>query len=282
MVIKYINTERDKWLIWMGVAIGLGLLNKYSVAFLIFGLFPFLIFTKHRNLFKRKAFYLMLIIAFILFLPNLIWQIQHQLPVIRYMQELAATQFVNISVAGFILDQFFFFMAAVPLWLLGIYFLLFTEAGKKWKGLAWMYFSVLVLLLLLRGKSYYTIGVYPVLIAAGAAYLEKLTSHKIWIPAGLATLMLFLALPQFPIILPIYPPEKEAAFLKKKRFAHHAKCFAMGRWTSTYLTTRFCGYAGLGGNCRNSRSSLATGTQQKNRCDLCGKLWPCGSNRAFW
>ena len=217
ILLKYINTQDKKWLIWLGVTTGLGLLNKYSVAFLILGFLPWLLFSSHRNLLTKKVFYGMTGIALLIFLPNLIWQIQHQLPVIRHMEELAATQFVNVTVQGFILDQFFFFLPAVPLWFLGIYFLLFDKSGKRWKGFAWMYFSVMILLLLLKGKSYYTIGAYPVLIAAGAAFLEKLTVHKMWIPASLVVLMLVIALPRYPIVLPIYHPEKEAAFFEKRK-----------------------------------------------------------------
>jgi 4-amino-4-deoxy-L-arabinose transferase-like glycosyltransferase len=216
IVLKYMNTENKKWLTWLGVAVGLGLLNKYSVAFLIIGLVPLILFTRHRNLIKQGAFYRMIGIAFLLFLPNLIWQVSHQLPVIRHMRELAATQFVNVTISGFIMDQFFFFLTAVPLWLLGLHFLLFHPLAKKWKGFAWMYFTVLLLMLALKGKSYYTIGAYPVLIAAGAAYLERLTIHRIWIPVVLAILMLVIAVPRLPIILPVFNPEKEAQYFAKR------------------------------------------------------------------
>lgn len=217
LVLKYINSENQKWILWLGAAIGFGLLNKYSVAFLVTGFLPLLLFTKQRRLFGMKAFYAMTGIAFLIFLPNLIWQINHQLPVIRHMKELAATQFVNVTIGGFLLDQFFFFLPAVPLWLIGIYFLLFNKERTKWKGFAWMYFSVLFLMIILKGKSYYTIGAYPVLIAAGAAYFEKLTADKIWPTIFLSGLMFLVAIPRLPVILPVLKPEKEAAYFAKRK-----------------------------------------------------------------
>ncbi|MCB0664555.1 MAG: glycosyltransferase family 39 protein [Saprospiraceae bacterium] len=217
LVIKYLNSENKKWLHWLGAGIGFGLLNKYSIGFLVFGFIPLLLFTRHRKLFRNKDFYLMMGISFLIFLPNLIWQISHKLPVIRHMRELAATQFVNVTTSGFLFDQLFFFLPAVLIWIAGLYFLLFVPQARKWRGFAWMYFTVLLLLLFLSGKSYYTIGAYPVLIAAGAAYMEKLSGKKIWIPAGLSALMLITALPRLPVILPIYSPEKEAAFFEKRK-----------------------------------------------------------------
>ncbi|MCB0688329.1 MAG: glycosyltransferase family 39 protein [Saprospiraceae bacterium] len=217
LVLKYINTENTRWILWLGVAIGFGLLNKYSIAFIIAGLLPWLLLTKQRKLFSTRDFYVALILAGLIFLPNFIWQIQHQLPVMRHMRELAATQFVNVTISGFLMDQLFFFLPALPLWLLGLYYLLFTKAGRKWKGFAWLYFSVLLLMILLKGKSYYTIGTYPVLIAAGAAFFEKLTTNRSWILAPVSGLMLLIAIPQLPVILPVYRPEKEAAFFAKRK-----------------------------------------------------------------
>lgn len=217
LVLRYINSEEHKWLLWLGAGIGFGLLNKYSVVFLLIGLLPWLIFTSHKKLLRRKEFYQLVGLSLIIFLPNLIWQVNHKLPVLRHMSELAATQFVNVTTSGFLFDQLFFFLPAIPVWMAGLYFLLIHPQAKKWRGFAWMYLVVLVLLLLLKGKSYYTIGAYPVLIAAGAAYLEKLSPGKMWLPVSLAILMLVIAIPRLPVILPIYPPEKEAVYFEKRK-----------------------------------------------------------------
>jgi hypothetical protein len=216
LLLKYVNTEHKKWLIWLGVALGLGLLNKYSVVFLIVGLIPWLLLSRHGNLLAGKTFYQMAGVALLIFSPNLIWQIRHQFPVVRHMQELAATQFVHVTLEGFLVDQLFFFLPAVPLWILGLFYLLFHQEGMKWRGFGCMYLVVIFLMIVLNGKSYYTIGAYPVLIAAGAAYLENRTRQKIWIPVLLAAMMLVVALPRFPFILPVLNPEKAATYFEKR------------------------------------------------------------------
>ena len=60
-----------------GTASGLALLSKYSAAFLFFGLFLFLLTTRHRRLLALPAPWLGALIGAIVFLPALIWNWQH-------------------------------------------------------------------------------------------------------------------------------------------------------------------------------------------------------------
>ncbi|MEK7254269.1 MAG: glycosyltransferase family 39 protein, partial [Bacteroidota bacterium] len=218
LFLKYLNTEKPKWLLWLGVAFGLGLLNKYSVLLFAFGLLPGLLFTKHRRLFASKYLYLAAGIALLIFLPNLVWQIKNHLPVIRHMSELAESQFANVTIAGFLIDQLTDNLPALPLWLAGLYFLLFKREGKRWRSMAWMYLTVVAALLVLSGKSYYTLGAYPVLIAAGASYFEQLTfAGRRWLRFAIPVFMLAVGLPFLPAVLPVFEPEKEARYFEKMK-----------------------------------------------------------------
>jgi hypothetical protein len=66
------------------------------------------------------------------------------------------------------------------------------------------------------GKSYYSIGIYPVLLAAGAVVWERLFAARKWLYWALAALMVGLTIPFVPIVLPTMTPEKLAAFYKEK------------------------------------------------------------------
>jgi 4-amino-4-deoxy-L-arabinose transferase-like glycosyltransferase len=51
ILIKYIKTEDLKWLYVGAIAFAIGFLNKYNIVFLLIGVFPSLLITKHRKIF---------------------------------------------------------------------------------------------------------------------------------------------------------------------------------------------------------------------------------------
>ena len=62
---------------------------------------------------------------------------------------------------------------------------------------------VIVILLVLRGKSYYTIGVFPFLIAAGSVSFERLLKRR-WLKILFPGLLILLTIPILPFGLPVY------------------------------------------------------------------------------
>ncbi len=217
MFIKLANSGRSQWLLWLGAAMGLGLLNKYLALLFVVGMLPGLLFTEYRKWLLHKHFYLAVGIALLIFLPNLIWQFQHQFPVLRHMTELAQSQFVHVEWDSFLADQLLFHLPALPLWLAGLYFLLFKNEGKPWRPLGWMYLTVLIFLLALSAKSYYTLGAYPVLVAAGAAFWERWSAGRWWLPTLLVGFMLAISILRFPVVLPVLPPEQLAQYFEKRK-----------------------------------------------------------------
>ena len=215
LFMKYINTGKHSWLLWAGVAAGLGLLNKYSILILLFAMLPGLLHATHRRIFTEKQAYWAAGIALLIFLPNMVWQAVHRFPVFRHIGELSATQFVHVSPAGFFTDQLMFFLPALPVWLCGLYFLLLKKEAARWRVFGWMYLTVLGVLLFFSAKSYYTLGAYPVLLAAGAAYLERFTTERrAWLRYGAVAFMLLAGTVTFPVILPLFSPEREARFVQ--------------------------------------------------------------------
>jgi len=66
------------------------------------------------------------------------------------------------------------------------------------------------------GKSYYAIGIYPVLLAAGAMVWEKLFLVRRWMRAIIAALVIGLTIPFMPVGLPMMSPEKLSGYYKEK------------------------------------------------------------------
>ena len=215
LFLKYIQTQKTSWLLWFGVVSGLALLNKYSVLIFLFALLPGILISSQRKIFSKKALYIAAGLCLLIFLPNILWQAAHEFPVFRHMSELAATQFVHVSLDSFFLDQLRFYLPAFPVWIIGLFFLSRHPAARPWSVFAIMYVTVLAVLLIFRAKSYYALGAYPVLLAAGAAYLENYTAQRRqWIRIALPILMIALGLLAMPAALPLFKPEKEARFVQ--------------------------------------------------------------------
>jgi hypothetical protein len=212
---NFIKTNKPKWLYVFGVSAGLGMLSKYSVAFFILAVIAGLLLTKHRKVFWNKHFYYASIIAVIIFLPNFIWQLNHHFPVVYHMKELQGTQLQYVSPTDFLMGQLLMNLPCVFIWFAGLWFVSFTQTGKQYRFVGWAYAAVIVLLIALHGKNYYSLGVYPVLFAFGSYYLEQLTISQLkWlrfafvlIPVAVGTLFI-------PVALPVWAPQKLDKFYK--------------------------------------------------------------------
>ena len=157
--------------------LGLGWLNKYSIIFYGLALLAALIISRNRKL--LWSWYLPLAIAggLLLILPNLIWQYQHNWPVISHMSELQETQLGNVLVKDFLLAQVFMHLPALPVWLGGLIWLLFNRKHREYRVFAWAFLLTLLLIILLRGKFYYTIAAYTMLVVFGAVAWEQWTAR---------------------------------------------------------------------------------------------------------
>ncbi len=215
-LLRYIQTNENRWLYAFGICIGLGMMSKYSVAFYTCSLLAGLLVTRHRKIFLNKHLYFAGIIALLIFLPNLIWQYNHRFPVVTHMAELQAEQLQFVSRVDFIINQFMMNLPCVFIWTGGLLFLMFNKLGKPYRVFAWAYLFVILLLIELRGKDYYALGAYPVLFAFGAIALEKATELRLrWTRYAMVVFALLLGLYAMPLIMPVARPEKLASYYTK-------------------------------------------------------------------
>ncbi len=213
LLVRYLNTSRALYIYVLGVVIGVGLLTKYTMAFFAIALILGLLVTKQRKILWNKHIVFAALIAFVLFLPNLVWQFQHYLPVITHMKKLRSQQLDFITPGDFIKEQLTVNGIALFIWLIGLGFLLFSPKIRKFQFLAFAYVLVFIFLLEMNGKNYYLFGAYPMLFAAGGYGIER------WLKArGLvirtAVILLF-TLPNMlllPLVLPVFSLERTVAF----------------------------------------------------------------------
>lgn len=208
-IIKMIKTQHPKYWLFLGIAWGLAFLNKYSIVFFVLGFFAALLLTRHRRLIPTWQFAAGMILGLLIALPNLLWQYHHSWPIIGHMQELRETQLVNVGIGHFLTMQLLMNAPALLIWLFGLTALLFFRKLKEYRLVGLMIIFITGLLLFLRGKPYYTLGVYPILFAVGGYAMERYLTCK-WKPLSYIVigLTVITALPIIPFSLPVLPMDK--------------------------------------------------------------------------
>ena len=213
LVIKYINTQSDRYLILFGIVAGVALLNKYLIGLLFFSFLITIPFTQYRNIFRNKKFWIGILAGTIIFLPNLIWQLINGFPVINHFSELVRTQLVNVDRSAFLIEQVINPMAAVVLTVAGIIFLFIDRSVKKFRFLGVITIFIIIFLMFLQGKSYYTQGLFPLLIAAGSVLWERVLK-KYWLRILFPAVLIILTIPVLPVGIPVYKTEKLVRYFK--------------------------------------------------------------------
>ncbi|MET0300346.1 MAG: glycosyltransferase family 39 protein, partial [Flavitalea sp.] len=209
MLIRYIQTSKTFYLYFFGGSIGLGMLCKYTVAFYTISLLAGLLLTPQRKIFLQKHFYGAALLALVIFLPNLIWQYTHNFPVITHMNELKETQLQYMDGGTFVKEQFMMFLPVAFVWIAGLINLVLVRSNINFRFYAWAYVVVVALMIWFKGKGYYILGVYPILFAFGATWLESLTEIRFrWTRIAMTVVAIGLGVVALPLLLPVAPPEK--------------------------------------------------------------------------
>ena len=221
-IIRYFDSERQKWFFFAAFIFAFGFLNKYNIVFLLIGLFPAILITPQRNLLGKRNFYFAVLFGLLLILPNLIWQYQNNFPVVYHLKELEATQLVHVSITEFLKSQIIFFIGSLFVILAGLYALIFYNPFRRYKAFFWSFIFTLAVFIYFKAKDYYVIGLYPVYIAFGSVFLEKILNkgRKLWLrPVSILLPVLFFV-PLFKYAFPNRTPE----YIEK----HHEKYSKLG------------------------------------------------------
>jgi hypothetical protein len=213
LIIKYINTSGDSYLILIGIVAGAAMLNKYLIGILLAVLLIIVPFTQYRSILRKRKFWYGMLTGFVVFLPNLIWQVSNGLPVINHFSELERTQLVNVDRSAFLFEQVLLPGVVSILTIAGLIYLFISKKAWKYRFLGLVVISVIIILMLLRGKSYYTLGIFPFLIAAGAVLWEN-TLRKTWSRMIMLLLLILLSLPAVPIGIPVFKTERLVSYFK--------------------------------------------------------------------
>lgn len=210
------------WL-FFGLFAGLGLMNKHSFVFFGFALVVGLLLTDKRKVFLNKYFWLGGAIAFLIFLPNISWQIQNDFATLELLQNVKTSgKNIVMSPLEFFVSQILAMMPTTfPVWLAGIWFFLFDKTGRRFRFLGIAYLILLALMIFLKAKDYYLVPVYPMLLAAGAVWWEQIAEKIRAIRFAKYALPILIFVPAIivaPSVLPILPIENLIAYQERIGF----------------------------------------------------------------
>jgi len=106
LLLRIVQKEKKKLWIWLGVVIGLGLLNKTSMLWLSSGVFPGINFYSVKKRFENKISYIAALIALVIFSPFIIWNITHDFAHLEFMRNAASMKYGGLTPMSFLMDQF--------------------------------------------------------------------------------------------------------------------------------------------------------------------------------
>jgi Dolichyl-phosphate-mannose-protein mannosyltransferase len=207
-LIRYVNRKKAIDLYVMSFVLALAFLNKYNVLFLVAGLGPAMLISPERKLLWSKHVWLAMALFLFLIHGNILWQINNGIPFFRHMKELADTQLVNMSRADFIREQFLFFLNSIFLLIISFIGFFRYRPFRPYRFIFLGFVITIVLYVYFRAKGYYSIGLYPVLLAFGAVYLEHLTPKKKYLRVASVAFLLLMFLPFVRLAFPYMKAEK--------------------------------------------------------------------------
>ncbi|HKP81560.1 MAG TPA: glycosyltransferase family 39 protein [Pyrinomonadaceae bacterium] len=213
LVLRLINTGNPKLWLAFGALAGIGLLNKYSIVIFAASIIGGLLLTSQRRLLFTPWLLLGGVIAFLIFLPNLIWNIQNHWPFLELMRNVRATGKDVVLPPGKYLLQQVLMMNPVsfPFWFGGLLFYFFSRGADRYRVFGFAFVIAILIFMITHGKDYYSAAAYVMLFPAGALATETLLATRpklktILRPACFLWLMLGV-LPLLPLVLPVLPIE---------------------------------------------------------------------------
>ncbi len=208
LLIRIIKTGNQKLWIGVGMLAGLGLENKYSMLIFGGGIVVGLLLTPERRALGRRWIWIAGMIAGLLFLPNLLWNIQHHFPFLELQSNIRRSgRNVDLNLITFLGQEALSMLPlTVPVWLAGLWYLFFGK-GKPFQTLGWAWLFAATVIVIANPRIYYLFPAFPLLFAAGAIQWEQWTIRLKWLRAVYVGLILALGAILAPLAVPVLPIE---------------------------------------------------------------------------
>lgn len=246
-----IKRDDPHYWLWFGVVAGIGLQEKYSIALFGFGMVVGLLLTPQRRALLNPWIWAGGLTAFLIFLPNLLWNMHYHWPFLELMRNIRAEgRDVILPLPQYFLQQTLLVdPVTAPIWLTGLFALLFSARLKPYRALGLCYLVCFTVFFTLHGKNYYLAPVYPMLLAAGALAItsaiegvktgtqENPPTRRTWLKYAIVIILLASGAHLLPITVPVLSPDSFLAYTKTLPFKlpvmehSHARA-ALPQWYS--------------------------------------------------
>jgi Dolichyl-phosphate-mannose-protein mannosyltransferase len=206
----------QKW-IGLGILLCVGLLNKYTFLVLGFSALVSLMITKRRDVLQSPWFYCSGVIALVIFLPHVVWQIQNGWPTLEFMHNAAEFKNLSLSPFAFLLQLIIGLNpCTLPLWLSGLVYLLIRKEAKEFRFLGWMAVVFLLVYLVQNSKIYYVFPIFPLLLSSGAVAVERFSlNYRVsWPKWAIGSAMIISGTILMPLAVPILPVPQFVSYAK--------------------------------------------------------------------
>ena len=234
VLIEVVRTGNSRLWLWFGVLAGLGLENKYAM--LVFGLAALIaiLLSPLRRELRKPLLWAAGLLALLIFLPTLLWQIRRGYPLLEDMANIRHMgKNVVLGPWAFIRQQIEFLNPLLfPIWFTGLCSMLFGRQARL-RVLGLLYLGMLALMIVLQAKDYYLAAIYPMLFAAGAVAVEDWlarrawTRYRAWPKVALSLAIVAVTVILIPALLPLLPPgklldyQRAIGFKSAKEEVHH-------------------------------------------------------------
>jgi hypothetical protein len=171
LVVRLLAGADPRTWLAVGLVAGIALQNKHTMLFLGAGLAGGLLLARRWDAVRSPWAWGAVAVALLSWAPNLAWQAANGFPQL----EMAASIAVDAGEERAKLGIELLLLAGpllFPVALAGGWWLLRDPAARPWRAPGWAALVILVLVLVSGGKSYYVVGVYPLLFGAGAIVVD--------------------------------------------------------------------------------------------------------------
>ncbi len=205
LAVQALQGRATRWT-WtlLGLTIGIGFLDKDSLAFFVVGLFAGVLCTRERRMLATYGPWIAAAIGIAVVVPYALWQSANGWPQAELLRNAASHKLVVQGPVMFFLQQILMMnpLSAV-LWIAGIYGCFAARgATAHLRAFGWAYLAMFALAVAVEAKVYYFSACYPFYIAVGAVVLQQLFESRRFVFRAYATLLGVTGL----VIMPLATP----------------------------------------------------------------------------
>jgi hypothetical protein len=205
-LVRFVKYGDRKYLWYLTIFISLFFLTKYDALFFCFGLLSLLFFRKARVALVKGKYWQCLMIAFLILLPNIIWQYVNDWPALQMFHRLYKTQLDDLNPLHVLLDLFLFVNPIAFILMLPALVYMFVDRKNInfYRPIACSILFQVLLLAYCQGKAYYFLPIVLTILPFSGIFWESIIQPKRkWILYPMSIVLLIAAV-LIPFGIPVY------------------------------------------------------------------------------